>query len=92
MPLHHGTKSSALSLSDEDKEKLERIRNEPDFIATRRFNFSLTKLLERYPDGAPDNVIAAALLLSGPSSVKSFYNKIVKKLREKMVNSGIDLT
>lgn len=61
-------------------EQQQRLASEPDFIALKRFDFSLVKLLERYPDGAPDKVIAAALLISEPE-VEELYQQAVAQLR-----------
>jgi hypothetical protein len=63
--------------SDEAKRLVE---TDPDFVYTKRFSFSLKKLLERYPDGCPDRVIAQALLVSEPE-VEELYQKAVIKLR-----------
>lgn len=52
----------------------------PDFIAIKRFDYSLAKLEERYPDGAPDRVIAAALQIS-EDEVGARYARIVSQLR-----------
>lgn len=57
---------------------------DPDFIGIKRFDFSLKKLLERYPDGCPDRIIAQALLLT-EDEVKELHNRIVEKLKEKML-------
>lgn len=67
--------------SDED-EKM-KIESDPDFIALKRFGFSLDKLSKRYPDGAPTHIIAAALLLS-EEEIEIMYQEIVSKLRTRM--------
>ena len=56
------------------------IETDQDFIASKRFGFSLKKLLERYPEGAPDKVIAQALLLSEAELVE-LEKTILNKLR-----------
>lgn len=56
---------------------------EEDFIAIRRFNYSLEKLLERYPDGAPDRIIGQALAID-EGSVEQLYNETVERLRKLM--------
>jgi len=64
-------------------EALQRIEHDPDFIYAKRFDYSLSKLLERYPDGAPPRVIAQALLTT-EEDVESQYQKIIHKLRRRM--------
>lgn len=56
------------------------LANDPDYILTKRFGFSLKRLLERYPDGAPDGVIAVALGIS-EAEVERRYQNIVGILK-----------
>ncbi len=60
-----------------------RIETDPDFIFVKRFDYSLNKLLERYPDGAPSRVIAQALLIT-EEDVEAQYEKVIRKMRRKM--------
>lgn len=60
-----------------------RLETEPDFIALKRFDFSLKELEKRYPDGCPDHIIAAALNLT-EEEVQTHHNRIVQELRAKM--------
>lgn len=60
-----------------------RLYREEDYVYSRRFEYSLTKLLERYPDGAPDSLIAAVLLIP-ETDIEPNYSIIVAKLREHM--------
>lgn len=60
-----------------------RLEGEPDFVNLKRFKFSLRKLEERYPDGCPDHIIAAALNLT-EEDVQTHHNRIVQALRAKM--------
>ena len=60
-----------------------RIAEEPDFIALKRFNYSMEKFVQRYPEGAPDHVIAEALMISEPE-VEELYQKAIVKLRHLM--------
>lgn len=59
---------------------LQRLEQEPDFILIKRFGFSLKKLTERYSDGAPENIIAAALGIT-TEEVEQKYQNIIKCLR-----------
>jgi len=61
-------------------ESKKRILNEPDYINLKRFDYSLAKLMERYPDGAPDKVIASALMMT-EVDVDELYEDVVQKLR-----------
>lgn len=62
-------------MSDQNK-----IMEDPDYIDIKRFDFSLKKLLERYPDGCPNRIIAKALDIS-EEEVEAKYEEIVQKLR-----------
>jgi hypothetical protein len=61
-------------------EAKKRVETDPDYIALGRFDYSLEKLLERYPDGCPDRIIAAALLI-GEHEVEELYQKAIARLR-----------
>jgi hypothetical protein len=61
-------------------EAKKRVETDPDFIALKRFDFSLEKLLERYPDGCPDRIIANALLIP-EHEVEELYQSAIIKLR-----------
>lgn len=75
---------SPLSKKTVDLENsLNLLNTDEDFIAIKRFDFSLSQLLERYPDGAPDSVIASALMIE-EDEVALLYESIVDKLREIM--------
>lgn len=65
------------------EEALKRINSDPDFVAIKRYDYSLAKLLERFPDGAPDRTIAQALLIA-EDDVERLYADIVARLRERM--------
>lgn len=51
-----------------------------DYVYCKRFDHSLTKLLERHPDGAPDSLIASVLLIE-EHEVEANYDMVVAKLR-----------
>lgn len=56
---------------------------DPNFVAIKRYGYSLTKMLERYPDGCPHRLIAQALLIT-EDDVQAMYDGIVLKLRARM--------
>jgi hypothetical protein len=53
------------------------------WVNSKRFNNSLDKLLERYPEGAPDYICASALMIP-EEEVPKLYDQIVAKLRKLM--------
>jgi hypothetical protein len=57
-----------------------KINTDPDYIAIKRFDYSLDKVIEKYPDGAPTKVICTALLME-EEEVMEMYEKIVLKIR-----------
>lgn len=67
-----------------DENLKERIANDPDFVALKRYEYSLDKLLNRYQDSSiPDRVIAQALNLS-ETELEAVYTALIAKLRERM--------
>lgn len=66
--------------SDEVRERLEK---EPDFVYLPKFEFSLKKLMERYPEGVPDKLIAAGLMLT-EEEAEDLFRSAVSKLRRSM--------
>jgi hypothetical protein len=60
-----------------------RIATEPDFVNIKRFDYSLEKVLERYPEGAPIKIIAQALHVTA-QEVEETLEKVINKLRQKM--------
>ena len=60
-----------------------RLENDPDYIALKRFDYSIKKLLQRYPEGCPDRIIANALLIP-EEDVEDIYMSTVQKLRDIM--------
>ena len=59
------------------------IKQELDYINVKRFDYSLKKLTERYPDGAPIHVIANALNMS-EDECNQMYADVVQKIKNKM--------
>lgn len=67
-----------------EQEMREAIQTDPDFVASKRHNYSRKELEERYPVACPDNVIAAALMLADEAEVNRLYEEAVLVLRESM--------
>lgn len=63
--------------SEETKRK---IRSDPDFVALKRYNYSVERVLERFPDGAPVKLIAQGLMMTEPE-VEELLQSVVLKLR-----------
>ena len=61
----------------------ELLQNNADYIVLNRYKNSLRKLLERYPDGVPDHIIAESLDLTEVELSKE-YGEIVACLKHEM--------
>lgn len=59
------------------------IETDPSFIYSKRFNYDIQELLRRYPEGCPNRIIAAVLLVT-EDDVEMRYRQIVAKLRSTM--------
>lgn len=60
-----------------------RLVDDEDYICLKRFEYSLSRLLERYPEGCPDRIVAQALLMT-EDQVQEMYQSVVVKLRQVM--------
>jgi hypothetical protein len=54
---------------------------EPDFVALSHCDWSLRKVIEKHPDGAPPKVVARALLLT-EAEVSALLKTALKTLKE----------
>lgn len=59
------------------------IHNDDKFIYSKRFEYNLDKLTERYPEESPNRVIAAVLMIT-EDDVESEYERVARKLRTLM--------
>ncbi len=57
------------------------LQHDPDYILLKRFDYSLTLALKRYPDGLRDDLVAQALGISETALAKR-YQEVVVKLQE----------
>jgi len=64
-----------------------KINNEEDFIYSPRLGNSLTKLMEKNPDGVPDDRIQKVLLVS-EKELKKYYNSAIEKLRKVLIKKS----
>jgi hypothetical protein len=72
-------------VTEEDARK--KLNTDPDFAFAKRYDYSMRKLEDRYPDGAPDNVIATALMIP-EDQVAPLLAILVVKIRGLM---GVEL-
>lgn len=63
-----------------EEEARAKVKDDEDFVFSKRHEYSLLKLEERYPDGVPDNVIATVLMIP-EDQVENEYDKVVEKMR-----------
>jgi len=63
--------------SDETKMK---ILSDPDFVNLKRYGYSVSKVLDRFPEGAPTKLIAQGLMLS-EEQVEELLASVILKLR-----------
>lgn len=66
----------------------DKIDTDPDFIALKRYGFSLEKLMLKYPDGVPNTergmrLIAQALKMT-PEEIQRVTDTIIKTLRKNL--------
>ena len=72
---------SSPKLSKEEIHQL--LHNDETFVNSKRYGYSIEAVLERYPDGAPNNVIAQLLELD-KDDIDTRYSSIVVTLRRLM--------
>jgi hypothetical protein len=62
-----------------------KILNDPNYVFLKRFGYSLCKVMERYPEGCPDHVIAPALQVT-EDEVDILYKRVIAKLQQMVVD------
>jgi hypothetical protein len=70
-----------MSKNKEDMTTEERIRFDPDFVVSSKYDNSLKKVLKEYPDGVPENLIAR-MLDSTEEEVEKIYQRAIRKLKK----------
>lgn len=65
-----------------DNKIYKKIHEDPDFVLLKRYDFSIKRVTERFPEGASDRIIAQALGIS-EEEVNELYNAIINKLKKK---------
>jgi len=66
-----------------DDEAKQQILTDPDFVYSKRFNFSLEKLMDRYVDGPPKRIQAQVLMIT-ENELEEIYEQAIQKLRKFM--------
>jgi hypothetical protein len=77
---------SSAKLTAEDIGHL--LHNDETFVNSKRYGYSIDAVMERYPDGAPNNVIGQLLNLD-KDDIDARYSTIVAQLRAIM---GVEAT
>jgi hypothetical protein len=57
------------------------VQTNSDFVYAKRFNNSLAAVRARYPEGAPDHVVAAALMIT-EDDVDRLYDEAVVMMQK----------
>lgn len=65
------------------EEVMHRVHVDPNFINLKRFDYDISRLLHRYPDGVPVRLIAASLCIT-EEEVHMIYEDVVGRLRERL--------
>jgi hypothetical protein len=67
-----------------DKKDLkEKVINDPDYIYSPKYDFSLKKFIYRHDEGV-ENTHAAKVLLMEPDEIDKIYERAIKNLQEIM--------
>lgn len=59
------------------------IARNPDFVNSKRFEFSILKVEQKFPDGCPDHMVADLLDMT-PEELEGEWDVIVRTLRGRM--------
>jgi hypothetical protein len=60
-----------------------KLETDEDYLDLKRFDYSVNKALERYPDGLPDHLLAQGLCIS-EAQLEERYQTIILRLRSLM--------
>jgi len=60
-----------------------KLQDDPDFISNRRYDYSLNKLMARFPDGVPASVAARSLMMT-EEDLKALEGQVISKLRRQL--------
>lgn len=68
----------------EENSVAKKILEDEDFINSKKFNNSLSKMLTKIPDGGVENSVIAKVLLLTEEQVSEIYEESVKILRKEL--------
>ncbi len=80
------TKNPKISKALKNRHKArvqEKLNTDPDYIYSKKFSNSLTAIIEKYPDGVPDTIIAKVLKIK-PTQFNIVFDRILEKLKENL--------
>jgi hypothetical protein len=60
-----------------------KIRTDPDFVYMNRYHNSIKELLDRYPDGCPDHIIASAFEIT-EEELEERFQRLILDLKVRM--------
>lgn len=66
-----------------DDEIIKRLVTEEDFVFAPRYQNSVKVLIEKYPDGVPDRIIAQALQID-VSEVTEAFDRAIAKIKKQI--------
>jgi hypothetical protein len=72
-----------LEINNKSEEIRDKIKNDPDFINSKKHAYSLKKFLKQNPNGTTENIIAYFLCIT-PEDVKATFQESIKKIRQKL--------
>ena len=72
-----------MEINNKSEEVKDKIKNDPDFINSKKHGHSLKKFLKQNPNGTTENIIAYFLCIT-PENVKTIYEDSIKKIRQKL--------
>lgn len=67
--------------TEEEQRRL--VKEDPDYVMLSRYQHSLKKLCDRYPDGVPEHIASSAVGLT-ETEYGIDYSLVVQKIREGM--------
>lgn len=60
---------------------MSKIHTDPNYVALKRYGYSLERIKKRYPQGCPTHVIAQGLEIT-EAEVDTLFNQTVEKLKK----------
>ena len=70
-----------------ESKKDPRISSDADFVLSKKHEYSLTRLMQDYPDGVPDRIICKVLQIT-PEELQNHYRCAIINLKKSISDSG----